>query len=206
MKGGRLKAAGLYPVSPERINADRQRQDRTPSERNNKVRKHISVALVSVVIAGFCYGTASAQQPGSPRGVKPKKPQTTTTSSAVATQPARPGGTQPAARPRPGTPAAAPSPQASAKGNATGFKEVSKEKFKEIYFRLGGGKRAGWTADYWQEFFEDKVKPGWKFMVEEPRSPKHVRMFIVTDAKAKEYRLFFMTEESEEESEWPGKR
>ena len=84
------------------------------------------------------------------------------------------------------------------------FKEVTKEKFKEVYFRLGGGKRSGWTAEYWQEFFENKAKPGWKFMVEEPRSPKHVRMYIVTDAKAREYRLFFITEESEEESEWPG--
>jgi hypothetical protein len=114
------------------------------------------------------------------------------------------GATQPLP-PRPGTPAAPP-PEASAKGDAPTFKEVTKEKFKEVYFRLGGGKRSGWTADYWQEFFEDKAEPGWKFMVEEPRSPEHVRMFIVTDAKAKEYRLFFMTEESEEESEWPESR
>ena len=40
-------------------------------------------------------------------------------------------------------------------------------------------------------------------MVEEPRSAKHNRMYIVTDNKAKEYRLFFMTEEDEEETEWP---
>jgi hypothetical protein len=92
-----------------------------------------------------------------------------------------------------------------AKSNAPGFKEVTKEKFKEIYFRLGGGKRSGWTAEYWQEFFENKAKPGWKFMVEEPRSAKHTRMFIVTDNKAKEYRMFFMTEEDEEDSsDWPG--
>ena len=157
------------------------------------MRKHIFVALASAVLAGFCCGTAPAQQPGGPRGTRPKKQKTA---------PAPAGAKQPAP---PGTPAA-PSAQAPAKGAATGFKEVTKEKFKEVYFRLGGGKRSGWTADYWQEFFEDKAKPGWKFMVEEPRSPKHVRMFIVTDAKAKEYRLFFMTEESEEESEWPGEQ
>ena len=110
----------------------------------------------------------------------------------------------PAARPRPDMPAA-PSPKASAKGDAPDFKEVTKEKFKEVYFRLGGGKRSGWTADYWQKFFENNATPGWKYMVEEPRSPKHVRMFIVTDVKAREYRLFFMTEESEEDFfEWPG--
>jgi hypothetical protein len=92
---------------------------------------------------------------------------------------------QPSARPRPDAPA---------------FKEVTKEKFKEMYFRLGGGKRSGWTAEYWQEFFEDKAQPGWKYMVEEPRSAKHNRMNIVTDNKAKEYRMFFMTEEEEEDS------
>lgn len=94
----------------------------------------------------------------------------------------------------------APFPPDSAKGNAPVFKEVTKEKFKEIYFRLGGGKASGWTAEYWQEFFENKAKPGWKFMVEEPRSAKHTRMYIVTDNKAKEYRMFFMTEEDEEDS------
>lgn len=42
-------------------------------------------------------------------------------------------------------------------------------------------------------------------MVEEPRSAKHIRMFIVTDNKAQEYRMFFMTEEDEEDSsDWPG--
>ena len=110
---------------------------------------------------------------------------------------------QPSAQPLPGTPAA-PSPPDSAKGDATGFKEVTKEKFKEIYFRLGGGKRSGWTAEYWEEFFENKAKPGWKFMVEEPRSAKHNRMNIVTDNKAKEYRMFFMTEDEEDSSDFPG--
>jgi hypothetical protein len=78
------------------------------------------------------------------------------------------------------------------------FKQVSKELFKEMYFRLGGGKASGWTADYWQEFFEDKDDLGWMYMVEEPRSAEHNRMYIVTDYKAREYRLFFVTEQSED--------
>jgi hypothetical protein len=164
------------------------------------MRKHLLIALASAVLAGFCCPNAPAQQPGGSKGTKSKK---TKPAPAGATQTTPPGETRTAARPRPGTPADASS-QASAKGATPVFKEVTKEKFKEIYFRLGGGKRSGWTAEYWQEFFENKAKPGWKFMVEEPRSPKHVRMFIVTDTKAKEYRLFFMTEESEEETEWPG--
>lgn len=86
------------------------------------------------------------------------------------------------------------------------FKEVTKEKFKEIYFRLGCGNHSGWTADYWRKFFEDEVKPGWRFMVEEPGSPEHDRMWIVDDHGAKEYRLFFMTDESTENVfDYPGK-
>lgn len=78
------------------------------------------------------------------------------------------------------------------------FREVAKEEFKTIYFRLGGGPGSGWTAEYWREFFEEKVKPGWRFMVEEPRSPKYACMSIVADNRAEEYRLFFLTDESTE--------
>jgi hypothetical protein len=78
------------------------------------------------------------------------------------------------------------------------FKEVTKARFKELYFRLGGGKRTGWTAEYWDEFFEKKVNPNWKFMVEEPRSSKHVRMYISSDKKSEEYRMYFLTEEDED--------
>jgi hypothetical protein len=79
------------------------------------------------------------------------------------------------------------------------FKEVTKEKFKEVYFRLGGGESSGWTADYWRKHFEGKAEPGWRFMVEEPRSAEHDRMWVVTDSQAKEYRLFFMTEQATED-------
>jgi hypothetical protein len=79
------------------------------------------------------------------------------------------------------------------------FKQVSKGLFKDIYFRLGGGESSGWTADHWREVFEDKPELGWKFMVEKPRSAEHDRMFIVTDYKAREHRLFFMTDKSEED-------
>jgi len=86
------------------------------------------------------------------------------------------------------------------------FREVSKEEFKEIYFRLGGGERSGWTASYWRKFFEKKARPGWRFMAAEPGSPEHDGMWIVTDHGAKEYRLFFMTEQSTEDFfDFPGK-
>lgn len=117
------------------------------------MRKQLLIALA--LLTFICPGlpTASAQSLGGVKGIKPEKPKTTL-ALTVAVQPAPTGETQPSARPRPGTPAATSTPD-STKGNAPTFKEVTKEKFKEIYFRLGGGKRSGWTAEYWQEFFEN---------------------------------------------------
>jgi hypothetical protein len=86
------------------------------------------------------------------------------------------------------------------------MKEVTKDQFREIYFKLGGGDASGWGLDYWNKFFEDDNKSkGMKYLVEEPETPEHTRMMIVTDYGAHEYRLFFFTEESEESFfEFPG--
>jgi hypothetical protein len=78
------------------------------------------------------------------------------------------------------------------------MKEVTKKQFKEIYFRLGGGAASGWSPEYWNKFFEDEKRPGMKYLLEEPETPQHTRMMIVTDYDRYEYRLFFLTEESEE--------
>jgi hypothetical protein len=78
------------------------------------------------------------------------------------------------------------------------MKEVTKEQFKEIYFGLGGGAATGWGPEYWHRFFEAEKVPGMKYLVEEPQTPEHARMMIVKDFHMNEYRLFFMTEESEE--------
>ncbi|UPT74671.1 MAG: hypothetical protein M0D55_02795 [Elusimicrobiota bacterium] len=51
------------------------------------------------------------------------------------------------------------------------MKEVSKAAFKEAYFRLGGGKD-GWTASYWEKFYEPEPKSPMKYLVEEPPSPR----------------------------------
>jgi len=64
------------------------------------------------------------------------------------------------------------------------FKQVGKELFEDMYLRLGGGSSTGWTADYWREVIEPYAGLGWRFMVEEPKSAAHNRMFIVTDYKA----------------------
>jgi hypothetical protein len=78
------------------------------------------------------------------------------------------------------------------------MKEVTKEQFKEIYFKLGGGEETGWGLGYWNTFFEDEKRLGMKYLIREPETPEHTRMMIVTDFGRNEYRLFFMTEESEE--------
>ncbi len=86
------------------------------------------------------------------------------------------------------------------------MKEVSKEEFREIYFRLGGGNASGWDLDYWNKFFEENEKPDMKYLVREPQTREGTRMMIVTDYGMKEYRLFFLTEEAEENFfDFPGK-
>ena len=83
------------------------------------------------------------------------------------------------------------------------MKEVTKEQFKEIYFKRGGG---GWTLEYWNKFYEDEKRPGWKYLIAEPETPEHTRMMIVEDFGRKESRLFFLTEESEESFfDFPGR-
>ena len=37
------------------------------------------------------------------------------------------------------------------------MKEVTKEQFKEIYFKHRG---SGWSLDYWNKFFEEEKKNG----------------------------------------------
>jgi hypothetical protein len=74
-------------------------------------------------------------------------------------------------------------------------KYVTKEAFREIYFRLGGGERGGWTQSYWDKFFEPTPPRPMKYRIEEPASPAHTSMMIVSDYAIDEYRLFFMTDE-----------
>jgi len=74
------------------------------------------------------------------------------------------------------------------------MREVTKSEFKQIYFKLGGG-RDGWDARHWKRVFEDDPRPGMRFMVEKPATARDTTMWIVSDYGANEYRLFFRTEE-----------
>lgn len=77
------------------------------------------------------------------------------------------------------------------------MKPATKAEFKAIYFKYGR-ERDGWGQAYWDKFFESEPKTSMRYAIEEPPSPEHCRMMIVSDFETKEYRLFFMTEEAEE--------
>lgn len=77
------------------------------------------------------------------------------------------------------------------------MKPATKEEFKAIYFKYGR-ERDGWGRAYWDRFFEPAPKTPMRYAIEEPPSPEHNRMMIVSDFETKEYRLFFMTEEAED--------
>jgi hypothetical protein len=78
------------------------------------------------------------------------------------------------------------------------FREVTRDEFESIYFRLGSGATSGWTADYWKQNFGDSAPSGWKFLVEDPRSAAHDQMWIVADHGAREHRLFFTDESTDD--------
>ena len=83
------------------------------------------------------------------------------------------------------------------------MREVTKSEFKRIYFELGGG-RGGWDAAQWQRVFEDGLRAGMRFMVEEPETAHDTEMWIVSDFAVNEYRLFFRTsEDSDSMLEFP---
>lgn len=74
-------------------------------------------------------------------------------------------------------------------------REVTKQEFKDAYLRLGGGADAGWGLDYWDRFLE---RPGMRYFLEAPETALHRRMMIATDFGARQYRMFFVTEDEEE--------
>jgi len=78
------------------------------------------------------------------------------------------------------------------------MKEVSKEEFKGVYFKHGGGSASGWGLEYWNRTFEANEESGMRYLIQEPQTPEETRMMIVTDYSMKEYRLFFLTKEAEE--------
>jgi hypothetical protein len=76
-------------------------------------------------------------------------------------------------------------------------KEISKEEFKELYFKY-----QYCDQNYWDHGFEGETDK--KYFVVEPEDPTQIRMFIVSDKDT--HRAVFMTEDSEESFfDYPGK-
>ena len=72
------------------------------------------------------------------------------------------------------------------------FRTVSRAQFKAIFLEHAT-RDQGWT---WDAF--EPERPGMRYCYEPPESPAHTRLMVASDFGAKEYRLFFMTEEAEE--------
>lgn len=78
--------------------------------------------------------------------------------------------------------------------------EVSKEKFKELYFQYAVP--CGWSEDQWNQVYAKKE--GARFFYSEPSTPESTRVFIVSDSN--NHRMIFLTEEAEESFfDFPGK-
>ncbi|HLF34692.1 MAG TPA: hypothetical protein VI583_10655 [Cyclobacteriaceae bacterium] len=80
-------------------------------------------------------------------------------------------------------------------------KEITKEKFKELYFKYST-QDSGWTEDYWNHFFEKEA--GKRYFFTKPATPESTRMFIVSEGV--KHRMIFLTEDAEESFfDFPGK-
>ncbi len=74
-------------------------------------------------------------------------------------------------------------------------REVTKQEFKELFFKygvaLGSG---GWNEEYWDAFYEHENNA--RYFFTEPASPDQVRMFISSGGGT--HRIFLLSEEAEE--------
>lgn len=77
------------------------------------------------------------------------------------------------------------------------MREVSKDEFREAYFRHARD-GDGWTPAYWQQFYEPDREPPMRYKLELPNTPDQTRMVIVDDFALREHRLFFMSERAED--------
>ncbi len=73
--------------------------------------------------------------------------------------------------------------------------EVTKEEFKRLFFYYGvSQKDSGWTAEYWNHFYENEE--GKRYFFTAPDCPEQIRMFIDHDQHTR--RIYLLTEEAEE--------
>jgi hypothetical protein len=74
-------------------------------------------------------------------------------------------------------------------------REVTKQEFKELFFKHGVAQSSGgWTEDYWDKFYEHENNAQYFFT--EPDLPDQVRMFISSGKGT--HRILLLSEEAEE--------
>ncbi len=80
-------------------------------------------------------------------------------------------------------------------------KEVSKAKFKDLYFKYATP-NSGWTQEYWNQFYEEEE--GKRYFFTSPETPESTRMFVVSGEDC--HRMILLTEDAEESFfDFPGK-
>jgi hypothetical protein len=79
--------------------------------------------------------------------------------------------------------------------------EVTKEKFKDLYFKYATS-NSGWTESYWNQFFENNE--GERYFFVKPETPNSTSMFITSEGN--KHRMIFLSEDAEESFfDFPGK-
>jgi hypothetical protein len=83
-------------------------------------------------------------------------------------------------------------------------RKVTKEEFKKRYFEYEKtNPGTGWTADYWDHFYEKEM--GMKYEITEPESPAANVMWIGGE-KMDTHRMFFLSEDQTDSFfDFPGK-
>ena len=77
------------------------------------------------------------------------------------------------------------------------MKEITKQEFKKLFYKYATPE-SGWSRSAWRKSFGRDLGYEMKYKFEEPPSPAHDRLYIVTDSGAREHRMFFMTDEADE--------
>ncbi len=71
--------------------------------------------------------------------------------------------------------------------------EVSKAKFKDLYFKYATP-NSGWTEGYWNQFYENEDER--RYFFAKPETLESTRMLIVSEGNL--HRMIFLTEDAEE--------
>lgn len=77
------------------------------------------------------------------------------------------------------------------------MQEVTKSKFREAYIHYGK-LRGGYDLAYWDKAIDTQRYSEFKYLLAPPVSQNESRLMITTDFSKKELRMFFISEENEE--------